>query len=663
MTRERMKVLSDQIKDHRYRYYILDQPVLSDEEYDVLERELIVLESEHPEWKDPNSPTGRLGSEPLSVFSKIEHAPAMYSLSNTYSFGEIQEWITRMGRWIDTSELNLAYELKVDGLSLSLEYEKRKLIRAITRGDGTLGEDVTENAKTIADIPLQLPVDAPEYCLIRGEVFLSRKRWEELNQDRDLQNEIRFANPRNAASGTMKLLDSAEVARRRLQFIPWQWISSKNHSKSMEILSQWGFARMPLYGSGSLETLSHFIDRVQPIRGTLGFDIDGIVIKVNDKSLQEQLGFTDRAPRWAVAYKFAAEQTTSCVRNIIWQVGRSGKLTPVAELDPVQLGGSTVKRATLHNADEIDRLGLKIGHRVFIEKGGDIIPKIIARVPNDDPPNLTPSVMPTSCPVCAGPLGKSEEDDVAIRCLNLRCPAQLEGRLLHMGSRVALQIEGLGDALARQLIESGRFQEPWDLFRLIDDPQAESFLTGLERMGAKSAQNLLEQLKNSKNKSLAKWIHALGIPFVGVRTAEILADHFASFERFSQCSWEELQTIEEVGPKVATTIIAFLKTYPDLAQTFDDLGVSPENPISRQKSQSLAGEIIVVTGVLSQFSREQAEECLKNNGAKVTQSVSAKTTILVAGTGAGSKLDKARSLGITIVDEAWLLARIPSKNF
>lgn len=660
MTRERMQSLADQIREHRYRYYILDQPRLSDAEYDALEQELVLLETRHPEWKDPNSPTGRVGSEPLSVFSKVQHEPPMYSLSNTYSFDEIQEWVTRMGRWIPTDQLQFAYELKVDGLSLSLEYAQRTLVRAITRGDGTLGEDVTANAKTIADIPLQLPLDAPEYCIIRGEVFLSRKRWEELNQERDLLNETRFANPRNAASGTMKLLDSGEVARRRLQFIPWQWVSAEVHSQGMEDLSRWGFSRMPLYGAGGFKSLSDFINGVQPIRATLGFDIDGIVIKVNDKTLQEQLGFTDRAPRWAVAYKFAAEQATTRIHNIIWQVGRSGKLTPVAELDPVQLGGSTVKRATLHNADEIDRLGLRIGHRVFIEKGGDIIPKIIARVPEDHPQVLPPFVLPTACPICGGSLGKSEEEDVAIRCLNWRCPAQLEGRLLHMGSRVALQIEGLGDALVQQLIESGKFQEPWDLFRLIEDPEGELFLSGLERMGGKSAQNLLGQLKAARHKSLAKWIHALGIPFVGVRTAEILADRYRSMEQFSKCTWDELQTVEEIGPKVATAILAFLETYPHLAQTLEALKVSPEAPLHQPRSQALAGEIVVVTGILSQLSRQQAEVCLKNLGAKVTNSVSSKTTLLLAGTEAGSKLEKARSLGIRIVDEAWLLTLVPS---
>jgi len=654
MIRDRIKFLVDQIREHRYRYYILDQPTLSDTEYDNLEQELVLLETQYPEWIDPNSPTRRIGSTPLSAFSKVEHVPSMYSLANTYSFDEIQEWITRMRRWISTDGLQFAYELKIDGLSLSLEYVKHALVRAITRGDGTLGEDVTENAKTISDIPLQLPREAPDHCIIRGEVFLSRKRWEELNRERDALNETRFANPRNAASGTMKLLDSGEVARRRLQFIPWQWISAEVHSQGMDDLSRWGFSRMPLYGTGDFKDLSNFINRVQPIRTTLGFDIDGIVIKVNDRTLQEQLGFTDRAPRWAIAYKFPAEQATTRIQNIIWQVGRSGKLTPVAELDPVSLGGSIVKRATLHNADEIERLALRIGHRVFIEKGGDIIPKIIARVPDDHSQDLPPLVMPTACPVCNGSLGKSDEGDVAIRCLNWRCPAQLEGRLSHLGSRMSLQIEGLGDALVQQLIESDKFQEPWDLFKLIEDPEGESFLAGLERMGTKSAQNLLSQLKLARHKSLAKWIHALGIPFVGGRTAEILAERYLSMERFSRCTWDELQAVEEVGPKVATAILSFFETYPHLSETLEALNVRPEAPRREPKSQALAGQIVVVTGALTQFSRQEAEDYLKNLGAKVTNSVSSKTTLLVAGAEAGSKLEKARSLGIRIVDEAWL---------
>ena len=660
MSRERMKFLSDQIREHRYRYYILDQTTLSDAEYDALERELILLETQHPEWKDPNSPTGRVGSEPLSVFTKAPHDPPMYSLSNAYALDELQEWVTRMSRWIQTDALEFAYELKVDGLSLSLTYEQHTLVRALTRGDGSVGEDVTENARTIADIPLQLPPHAPQHCIIRGEVFLSRKRWEELNQERDQRKEPRFANPRNAASGTMKLLDSGEVARRRLQFIPWQWLSTERHAEGMQTLSQWGFSRMPLSGSGDFHSLLSFINEVQPQRTRLGFDIDGIVVKVNGKTLQDQLGFTDRAPRWAVAYKFPAEQVTTCIRNIVWQVGRSGKLTPVAELDPVQLGGSIVKRATLHNADEIDRLGLRIGHRVFIEKGGDIIPKIIARVPEDNPQTLPPFILPTVCPVCGGALGKSEEDEVAIRCVNWRCPAQLEGRLLHMGSRVSLQIEGLGEALVQQLIESGKFHEPWDLFSLLDDPQGESFLAGLERMGEKSAQNLLAQLHNARHKSLAKWIHALGIPFVGIRTAELLAERYESMDRFAQCTWDELQTIEEVGPKVATAILSFFESYPDLTKTFIKLKIRPEAPLSTEGSKVLAGEIVVVTGVLSRFSRQEAEGYLKNLGAKVTNSVSSKTTLLLAGSEAGSKLEKARNLGIKIVDEAWLFSLVSS---
>ncbi|HEU4952894.1 MAG TPA: NAD-dependent DNA ligase LigA, partial [Holophagaceae bacterium] len=440
----RMKGLADQVREHRYRYYVLDQPTLSDAEYDALERELRDLEAAHPELADPNSPTRRVGAPPVEAFPPGRHEPPMYSLDNAYSADELREWDARVRKLLGTLlPVDYAAELKVDGLSLSLVYEDRALVLALTRGDGEVGETVTENARAIPDIPLTLPASAPASLMVRGEVFLSRKRWEELNRERDAKGEPRYANPRNTASGTLKLLDSQEVARRRLQFLPWQILGEGDHAAAMRQLERYGFPAMPLHAEGDLDAVIAFIDAVGAQRDGLGFDIDGVVIKVKDAALQRQLGFTDRAPRWAIAYKFPATQATTVVLGITWQVGRTGKLTPVAELEAVEVAGSTVRRATLHNADELGRLGVAVGHRVFIEKGGDVIPKVVALVPGEAERGLPPPELPSACPECGGAVGKDDDAEVAIRCLNPECPAKLTARFLHFGSRSALDLEGL----------------------------------------------------------------------------------------------------------------------------------------------------------------------------------------------------------------------------
>lgn len=654
-----MRRLAEEIRHHRYQYYVLDQPSLSDGEYDAIEQELLALEKAYPDLQDPNSPTQRIGSQPVSSFNKLAHRPPMYSLDNVYNSDELRQWFDKIQRVLGGVPLEFVFELKIDGLSLSLDYQDHHLVRAITRGDGDLGEDVTENAKTIIDIPLLLPKTAPASLQVRGEVFLSRKRWEELNALRDQQGEGRFANPRNAASGSMKLLDSREVAHRQLQFIPWQALEAPDHGKAMAQLATYGFARMPKAGSGGLEAIALFAEEVMTLRHHLGFDIDGIVIKVKDYDRQQQLGFTDRAPRWAVALKFPAEQATTTILSILWQVGRSGKLTPVAELSPVSLGGSVVKRATLHNADEIARLGVRVGHKVFIEKGGDIIPKIIALVPGQSLKNLLPTALPTMCPVCSGPVGKSEEEDVAIRCANLSCPAQLTGRMLHLGARVSLRIEGLGDALVEQLVATGRFREPWDLFTLQGE-EGVRFLAALDRMGDKSAENLVHQLGEAKEQPLSKWIHALGIPYVGTRTAEYLAAHFKSFDELWQSTSETLESVEEVGVRVAQAILDFIGRYPTLPTLLRQQGINPkEEGRSSTHNTILLGEIIVVTGTFgSTYSREWIENRLRDLGAKVSSAVSSKTTLVLAGEDAGSKLIKGQQLGIRIEDKAWLLEQL-----
>lgn len=657
----RMKELVAQVLEHRRRYYVLDTPIVSDSEYDALERELRDLEVRFPELADPGSPTQRVGAAPLESFEKARHLWPMLSLDNAYSLEELQEWEARLLKGLGGVQPVYAAELKVDGLSLSLRYEGRELVQAVTRGDGETGEVVTANARTIADIPLGLPAEAPEVLEIRGEVFLSRRRWEQLNRVRDARGEPRFANPRNAASGTMKLLDSRVVAERRLQFLPWQVLGAPDHAQAMERVAHWGFASMPAKMEGSLDQVWNFIETQREGRLKLPFDTDGVVLKVSDLALQERLGTTDRVPRWSIAFKYPALQATTEVQGITWQVGRTGKLTPVAELEAVEVAGSTVRRATLHNGDELERLGVRVGCRVFIEKGGDVIPKVVAVVPGTLPLEALPPVVPDACPVCGGPVGKDDETEVAIRCQNAECPAKLEARLLHLGGRSALDIEGLGEALVEQMVASRRFLQPWDVFGLLSDPaQGLAYLAGLDRMAEKSAQNVLEALAGARTKALGRWIHALGIPFVGAKTAELLAEAFPGLRSLWEAEEARLQSVEEVGPKVASAIRAFATAHPDLPERLGDWGVVPELPEIRDRmALPLAGQVAVVTGTLPTLSREEAEGLLKRLGAKVTSSVSAKTTLLLAGEKAGSKLAKAEALGIPIRDEAWLRTQEP----
>jgi DNA ligase (NAD+) len=659
--RDRMKHLAAQVLEHRRRYFVLDQPILSDSEYDALERELRELEAAHPEWADPNSPTQRVGAAPLEAFRKARHRTPMLSLDNTYSEAELREWEARLEKALPGVSPRLAAELKVDGLSLSLIYESGALIQAITRGDGETGEDVTENARTIADIPLTLPAGAPATLEVRGEVFLSRRRWEELNRERDQRGEQRFANPRNAAAGTMKQLDSRITAERRLSFLPWQLVGAAGHDAAMDQLAHWGFNRMPAHASGDFQAMLDFIEAQREARLLLPFDSDGVVLKVDDLALQERLGFTDRVPRWAIAFKYPGLQATTTLLGITWQVSRAGKLTPVAELEAVEVAGSTVRRATLHNADELERLGVRIGCRVFVEKGGEVIPKVVSVVPGSIPDDAPVAAVPAQCPVCAGPVGKDSDAEVAWRCQNPECPAKLTMRLQHLASRVALDIEGLGEALVEQVVAGGRISQPWDVFRLLEDPgQGLAYLAGLERMGEKSAQNVMAALEGALTRPLARWIHALGIPMVGQRTAELLAEAYPGPGLGPLWAAEEdrLLAVPEVGTKVAAAIRAFAQLHPDLPARLEALGARPEPPRPVDRSRlPLAGQVAVVTGTLPSLGREEAEALLKRLGAKVTSAISPKTTVLVAGEKAGSKLAKAQALGIPVRDEAWLLAQ------
>jgi DNA ligase (NAD+) len=652
--RERMRELAEQVRMHRYRYYVLDAPVLSDAQYDTLERELRDLEAAHPDLADPNSPTLRVGTPPVEAFEKRRHALPMLSLDNAYipdslrEVGDHSDWtnadvwpvgwdsqirswaqgiaetLKKSGRFDEINSIPFAAELKVDGLSLALQYEQRKLVAALTRGDGEVGEVVTENARTIPDIPIELPLEAPGSIEIRGEVFLSRKRWEELNAELDSKDQQRFANPRNAASGTLKLLDSREVARRRLSFLPWQVLGAESHEEALIQIANWGFGRMPRATSGDIDQIVAFTRQQAIERQTLPFDIDGVVIKVELREMQEFLGATGHHPKWAIAFKFPATQITTTIVGITWQIGRTGKLTPVAELEPVELAGSTVRRATLHNPDEMQRLGLRIGHKVFIEKGGDVIPKVVAVVPGQETKSLPLPEFPTTCPDCGGMIRgtrriqkqyltfntynklikfkkdrwnlsksiikkniielpnlrkklKRYQRSVGIRCINPECPSQLEGRFMHFASRCALDIEGMGEVVSIQMCNSGRFKHPWELLNLLDQPLfGLSFISLLEGFAEVSATNLFEAIQKILNKPLWRWIHALGIPNVGEGTSRSLALAFPSLELLWGSDEWALRAIRDVGEKVAASVKQFTVLHPTLPSELRSHGVQPE---------------------------------------------------------------------------------------
>ncbi len=649
-----MKRLADELREHRYRYYVLDAPRLSDVEYDALERRLRDLEAAHPDLADPNSPTRRVGAPPVDGFEQALHEVPMLSLKNAYipnslrEAGDHRDWananiwpdgwdaqirswaqgiaeaVRKSGRFEGIYSIPFVAELKVDGLSLSLRYEKRKLVGAVTRGDGEVGELVTENARTIADIPIELPAEAPEHVEVRGEVFLSRKRWKELNADLDGKGQERFANPRNAASGTLKLLDSREVAKRGLSFLPWQILGAENHQESLIQVAKWGFGRMPRTICGDIDRIVTFTRQQAIDRQTLPFDTDGVVIKVQLLEIQELLGVTGHHPKWAIAFKFPATQMTTTVLGITWQVGRTGKLTPVAELASVELAGSIVRRATLHNPDEMQRLGLRIGHRVFIEKGGDVIPKVVAVVPGQESELLPLPEFPVACPDCGGSIRgtrrirkhhlnsqgcnrfsefqehrwallnellrgrlvslprrgkklKRYQRTVGIRCINPECPSQLEGRFMHFAGRSALDIEGMGEAVSIQMCNSGRFKHPWELLALLDEPLIGlSFINSLEGFAEVSANNLFGAIQYSLRKPLWRWIHAIGIPNVGEGTSRSLALAFPSFDLLWNSDEWALRAIRDVGGKVAASFKQFVRLHPSLPSELRNHGVQPD---------------------------------------------------------------------------------------
>lgn len=653
--------LREEVRRHEELYYMRDSPEISDVEYDKLLERLKKLEDKHPEYLTPDSPTQRVGGRPAEGFAKVVHRRPMLSLDNSYNIDELRAFDQRCQRLADGRAFEYVAELKIDGLSMSLLYEQGILVRGLTRGDGQTGEDVTQNARTIRTVPLRIRSQAKSLgndVEVRGEVFYPRQVFERINAEREEQDEPRFANARNAASGTIRQLDSRIVATRRLDMFAYDLLTIDrkpfpSHWEALDWLEKAGFRVNPhrLLGT-SIEEVIDFANRMEAQRDDLSYEIDGLVVKVNSTALQEEFGTTHKAPRWAIAYKYPARQATTKVLDIVVQVGRTGALTPVANLEPVQLAGTTVARATLHNADEVKRLGIRIGDWVLIEKSGDIIPKVLKVIESKRTGDEKPFRMPKKCPVCGGEISRPEGEVVA-RCVAADCQAQLMGRLLHFASRRAMRIEGLGESLVDQLVAQRLVKDAGDLFQLTLDDVA-----GLERMAKKSASNLLSQIEASKSRELSNLIYALGMRHVGERTAGILARHFRSLERLSQASVEELDEIPEIGLTVAQSVRDWFDDAGNRALC-DRLAAAGVLTTAGQQAkvetdERFAGKQFVLTGTLESFTRDEARAQIESRGGRVTSSVSKKTDYVIAGSEAGSKLDKANELGVTVLDEAAL---------
>src|SRR2546425_3648454 len=644
---DRIEDLRNQIREHEYRYYVSAEPTISDYEFDQLMRELQRLEQEHPELVTPDSPTQRVGGEPAKEFPSHTFSRPMLSLENAYSEEELRDWHRRVTQLAATESVDYVTELKIDGLSVALIYENGLLSKAVTRGDGRTGEVVTGNVRTIRSIPLRLPEDVS--AEIRGEVFLSLKAFRQLNDQREQAGEPRFANPRNAAAGSLRQLDPGVVARRPLDFYGY-WIHPTKdlQSENLKWITSLGLKVNPHRKlCHSLEEVIDFYGHWEERRDDLDYEIDGIVVKVNSIDLQAKLGSTSKSPRWAIAVKFPARQATTRLVNIRVQVGRTGALTPVAELEPVQLGGTTIRNATLHNEDEIGRLGVQINDRVLLERGGDVIPKIMSVV--EQAADRRPFEMPSQCPVCGSEVYR-EQGEAVRRCLSQTCPAKLKESLLHWASRKAMKIDGLGERLVDQLVERDLVRDLSGLYSLTQEQ-----LEGLERMGTKSAANLLKEIDASRSLEFWRLLFGLGIRHVGERTAQILAKHFRSIERLEKASQEELEQVHEVGPKLAESIYKFLKQPEnrELIKRLRDarLPMKSETVEDEQPEQIFAGKTFVLTGTLDGMTRDEATALIEQRGGRVSSSVSKKTSFVLAGRDPGSKLEKARDLGVEILDE------------
>ena len=665
---QRAEELREVIRHHEHCYFVLDRPEISDADFDRLVNELKSIEREHPELVTPDSPTQRVGGTAREGFVKVAHSAPMLSLDNAYSEGELREWARKAAELAGTAEVEFECEYKLDGLSMALHYEPSenggaRFLRGITRGDGTTGEDVTANLRTIKSIPLTVShsqlkkagLTAP--FEVRGEVLMPTLSFRAINEQREEQGLAPFANPRNAAAGAVRVLEPNVTAARRLDFYSYFLLQQGEPVKAtqwdaLEAMSSAGFKVNPnRTRARTIEEVWQFIVVTEAARDQLPYEIDGVVVKVNQTALWTRLGFTGKAPRWATAYKFAARAAITQIESILIQVGRTGKLTPVASLTPVAIGGTTVSRATLHNQDEIERLGVRIGDHVMVERGGDVIPKVTRVVADKDHARGTQNfAMPTHCPECGGHVVRAE-GEVNSFCVNVNCPARLRESLLHFASRKVMNIEGLGEALVDQLLSRGLVTNIADLYDLREEQ-----LLALDRVGKKSAENLLGEIVASKKLPLERFIFGLGIRMVGERTAEFLSAHFGTLDALMAASEEHLLEVEEVGPRIAQSILQFFAEEKNqkLIERLHAAGLTFTGE-KKVRGTKLTGLTFVLTGTLPTYSRDEAKRRMEDAGGKVSSAVSKKTSYVVAGEEAGSKLEKAQQLGVAVLDEAALL--------
>jgi DNA ligase (NAD+) len=655
---KKIEALRDKIRHHEYRYYVLDDPEISDAEFDQLMNQLKELEAEHPALITPDSPTQRVGGKPREGVVKAAHSSPMLSLDNTYNVDDLRNWERRVHELSGRSDIDYVCELKLDGMSLALHYEDGRLVRGITRGDGTIGEDVTLNVRTVRSVPLSIPKDKlkkagiPANFEVRGEMLMPLAAFRKMNEDREQKGLSLFANPRNATAGTVRQLEPSITAQRRLDYFAYMLLQNgrtffDRHWETLNALDAVGFkvnASRKL--AKNFDQVWTFIEQEETKREKLPYEIDGIVVKVDRTALQEELGYTGKAPRWAIAYKYAARGGITQIEGVLWQVGRTGKVTPVAVLKPVPIGGTTVSRATLHNMDEIERLGVKIDDWVEVERGGDVIPKVTRVVEDKDHPRGHKLFhMPEKCPVCDTRVVRTE-GEVDYFCVNANCPAKLRETILHFASRGVMNIDGMGEALVSQLTDRGLVKNVADIYKV-----TEADLLSLERMGEKSAQNVLREIKASKKLPLERVIYGLGIRFVGERTAQFLAEHFGSMNALLNAREEELQQVNEVGPRIAQSIEEFFreKKNRELVDGLRAAGLTFTGT-KKVRGTKLAGKTFVLTGTLTR-PRDQVKKVIEDAGGRVSGSVSKKTDYVVAGSDAGSKLDKAKELGVSVIGE------------
>lgn len=683
----RIKQLTAEIEKHNRAYYVENQPTISDREFDRLLQELIDLEKQYPELASPNSPTQRVGGEPLKHFKQIQHQIPLMSLDNTYSYEELRSFVSRAEKILEGKPITWVLEPKIDGVAISLRYEHGELVYAATRGDGVVGDDVTANIKTISSIPLRLDggslknvkkksshenslelfsdMSAFESAVpklpaleVRGEVYMPREVFKRMNEERQKAGEVMFANPRNSAAGTLKLLDSRVVAKRKLQMICYavadvRGVNISTHQQALHLISSLGFpVHKRTWTCTSIQQIEKSLDELNQYRATLPYDTDGGVLKVDALVQRRELGQTSKAPRWAIAYKFESEKVETKLLDIQVNVGRTGALTPLAILEPVFVSGSTVKRATLHNESEIARKDIRIGDTVIIEKAGEVIPAVVEVVKSKRPKDAKPFVMPRKCPICGGQVSRdivAGEEGTHLRCENLSCPAQIKRRIEHFATRGAMDIEGLGESMVEQLVENKLVLNIADLY----DLRKEQILE-LERMAEKSANNLMEAIQKSKSRELWRLIFGFGIRHVGATSSRALADHFGTIDRLKDATIEELQNINDVGDVVAKSVHDFFQNDENLQtiERFRKAGLNLEtSKKERAVSNKLEGKSFVLTGTLPTLSRDDAGELIRSNGGVVKSSVSKKIDFVLAGEEAGSKLDQARDLGVKIISE------------